>query len=113
MRSRRRSKSRSTISERLLSLSVDQKLELALREMEDSKEEAQRDAEIADRILQSFKVHPLKFVHFPVFYKDIYYVKSFSIQLSDSLMLSPEMTQDLFSALLGHDGGSWDSQHGN
>ncbi|XP_073461731.1 cilia- and flagella-associated protein 263 [Aquarana catesbeiana] len=55
MRSRRRSKSRSTISERLLSLSVDQKLELALREMEDSKEEAQRDAEIADRILQSFK----------------------------------------------------------
>ncbi|XP_077309857.1 cilia- and flagella-associated protein 263 [Lithobates pipiens] len=55
MRSRRRSKSRSTISERLLSLSVDQKLELALREMEDSKEEAQRDAEIADRILQSYK----------------------------------------------------------
>ncbi|XP_040185213.1 coiled-coil domain-containing protein 113 [Rana temporaria] len=55
MRNRRRSKSRSTISERLLSLSVDQKLELVLREMEDSKEEAQRDAEIADRILQSFK----------------------------------------------------------
>ncbi|CAI9616568.1 unnamed protein product [Staurois parvus] len=55
MRSRRRSKSRSTISERLLSLSVDQKLELVLRELEDSKEEALRDAENADRILQGFK----------------------------------------------------------
>ncbi|KAM5126405.1 cilia- and flagella-associated protein 263 [Mantella aurantiaca] len=55
MRSRRRSKSRSTISDRLLSLSVDQKLELVQRELEDSKEEAQRGAENANRILQSFK----------------------------------------------------------
>ncbi|XP_063801913.1 coiled-coil domain-containing protein 113 isoform X2 [Pseudophryne corroboree] len=55
MRSRRRSKSRSTISERLLSLSVDQKCELVQRELENCTEEAQRDAENTDRILQSYK----------------------------------------------------------
>ncbi|XP_075045527.1 cilia- and flagella-associated protein 263 isoform X2 [Mixophyes fleayi] len=55
MRSRRRSKSRSTISERLLSLSVDQKCELVQRELENSKEEAQSDADNTERILQSFK----------------------------------------------------------
>ncbi|CAN2389299.1 Coiled-coil domain containing 113 [Pristimantis euphronides] len=55
MRSRRRSKSRSTISERLLSLSVDQKCELVQRELEASREEAQRDRENTERVLQSHK----------------------------------------------------------
>ncbi|KAM3920668.1 cilia- and flagella-associated protein 263 [Leptodactylus fuscus] len=55
MRSRRRSKSRSTISERLLSLSVDQKCELVQRELEESKEEAQRDADNLERLFQSYK----------------------------------------------------------
>lgn len=56
MRSRRRSKSRSTISERLLSLSVEQKSELVQRELEESWEEAQKDADNTERILQSYKV---------------------------------------------------------
>ncbi|XP_068115526.1 cilia- and flagella-associated protein 263 isoform X2 [Hyperolius riggenbachi] len=55
MRLRRRSKSRSTISERLYSLSVEQKSELVQRELEDSKEEAQRDAESTERTLQGYK----------------------------------------------------------
>ncbi|XP_040265935.1 coiled-coil domain-containing protein 113 isoform X1 [Bufo bufo] len=55
MRSRRRSKSRSTISERLLSLSVDQKCELVQRELEESEEEAQRNADNTERILQGYK----------------------------------------------------------
>ncbi|XP_044125882.1 coiled-coil domain-containing protein 113 isoform X2 [Bufo gargarizans] len=55
MRSRRRSKSRSTISERLLSLSVDQKCELVQRELEESQEEAQRNADNTERILQGHK----------------------------------------------------------
>ncbi|XP_072277596.1 cilia- and flagella-associated protein 263 isoform X2 [Pyxicephalus adspersus] len=55
MRSRRRSKSRSTISERLLGLNINQKLELVQRELEDSKAEARREAEHADRILQGFQ----------------------------------------------------------
>ncbi|KAG8536141.1 hypothetical protein GDO81_027031, partial [Engystomops pustulosus] len=55
MRSRRRSKSRSTISERLLTLSVHQKIELVLRELDESREEAQRDAENTERVLQSHK----------------------------------------------------------
>ncbi|XP_069824739.1 cilia- and flagella-associated protein 263 isoform X2 [Dendropsophus ebraccatus] len=55
MRSRRRSKSRSTITERLLSLSVDQKCDLVQRELEESREEAQRDRDNTERILQSYK----------------------------------------------------------
>ncbi|KAM4721173.1 cilia- and flagella-associated protein 263 isoform 2-T2 [Rhinophrynus dorsalis] len=55
MRIRRRSKSRSQILERLLSLTVDQKIELVQRELEESKEEALRDEENTDRILQSLK----------------------------------------------------------
>ncbi|KAM9301685.1 cilia- and flagella-associated protein 263 [Gastrophryne carolinensis] len=55
MRSRRRSKSRSTISDRLLSLSVEQKMELVQRELDESREEAQRDDEGAERILHSVK----------------------------------------------------------
>ncbi|XP_053304423.1 coiled-coil domain-containing protein 113 isoform X2 [Spea bombifrons] len=55
MRSRRRSKSRSTISERLFSLSVEQKCELVQRELEESKEEARKDKENADRLVQSLQ----------------------------------------------------------
>ncbi|KAG9460833.1 hypothetical protein GDO78_019258, partial [Eleutherodactylus coqui] len=55
MRNRRRSKSRSTISERLMSLSVDQKCELVQRELEGSKEEAKRDTENTERVLQSLQ----------------------------------------------------------
>ncbi|XP_075704209.1 cilia- and flagella-associated protein 263-like, partial [Rhinoderma darwinii] len=55
MRSRRRSKSRSTISERLLSLNADQRCELVQRELEESGEEAQRDGDITERVLWSYK----------------------------------------------------------
>ncbi|XP_069595674.1 cilia- and flagella-associated protein 263 [Ranitomeya imitator] len=55
MRSRRRSKSRSTISDRLLSLTVDQKCDLVQRELEESREEAQRDADNTQRVVQSYK----------------------------------------------------------
>ncbi|KAM8946021.1 cilia- and flagella-associated protein 263 [Pelodytes ibericus] len=55
MRSRRRSKSRGTISERLLSLSIEQKSELIQRELEESKEEAEREKENRERILHSYK----------------------------------------------------------
>ncbi|XP_073515914.1 cilia- and flagella-associated protein 263 isoform X2 [Phyllobates terribilis] len=55
MRSRRRSKSRSTISERLLSLTVEQKCDLVQRELEESREEAQRDADNTQRGFQSYK----------------------------------------------------------
>uniref|UniRef100_A0A8C5QEV3 Cilia- and flagella-associated protein 263 n=1 Tax=Leptobrachium leishanense TaxID=445787 RepID=A0A8C5QEV3_9ANUR len=55
MRSRRRSKSRGAISERLLSLSVELKMELVQRELEETRKEAERDKESTERILQSFK----------------------------------------------------------
>ncbi|KAG8437278.1 hypothetical protein GDO86_008109 [Hymenochirus boettgeri] len=55
MRSRRRSKSRSHISDRLLSLTVDQKCELVQKELEESKGEAQRDKESTERILNGLK----------------------------------------------------------
>ncbi|XP_056381361.1 coiled-coil domain-containing protein 113 isoform X2 [Hyla sarda] len=55
MRSRRRSKSRSTISERLLTLSVDQKCELVQRELEETSEKVQRDSDNTEHILQSYK----------------------------------------------------------
>ncbi|MEE6500209.1 hypothetical protein FKM82_003705 [Ascaphus truei] len=55
MRSRRRSKSRGAILERLLSLTLEQKCELVQRELEVMKEEVQRDHENKERILQSYK----------------------------------------------------------
>ncbi|KAM4011705.1 cilia- and flagella-associated protein 263 isoform 2-T2 [Anomaloglossus baeobatrachus] len=55
MRSRRRSKSRSTISDRLLSLSVEQKCELVQRELEEAREEAQRHTHSTQRLLHSHK----------------------------------------------------------
>ncbi|XP_077145118.1 cilia- and flagella-associated protein 263 isoform X2 [Ranitomeya variabilis] len=58
MRSRRRSKSRSTISDRLLSLTVDQKCDLVQRELEESREEAQRDADNTQRVFQCYKAAP-------------------------------------------------------
>ncbi|XP_063294040.1 coiled-coil domain-containing protein 113 [Pelobates fuscus] len=55
MRSRRRSKSRSILSERLLSLTVEQKCELVQRELEETRHEAERDKENTERILHSYK----------------------------------------------------------
>ncbi|KAE8609222.1 hypothetical protein XENTR_v10011748 [Xenopus tropicalis] len=55
MRSRRRSKSRGQIPERLLSLTVDQKCELVQKELEESKEESLRNEENAEKDLQNLK----------------------------------------------------------
>ncbi|KAM4614543.1 cilia- and flagella-associated protein 263 isoform 2-T2 [Discoglossus pictus] len=55
MRSRRRSRSRSLMQERLQRLTIEQKCELVQKELEEMKAEVQRDHESAERIMQSYK----------------------------------------------------------
>ncbi|XP_053551261.1 coiled-coil domain-containing protein 113 isoform X2 [Bombina bombina] len=55
MRSRRRSRSRSLMPERLLRLTAEQKCELVQKELEEMKAEAQRDQDNTERIMQNYK----------------------------------------------------------